>query len=164
MKTYPSISFDIDRRLQVYVFDKLDGSHIRAEWSRKNSFYKFGSKNVLMDHNHPEIGEAVELIRSTYEDNLNLKFRKDRYNNATCYFEFYGSNSFAGQHQSEQHCVTLLDIEVHEQGFMSPRDFVRNYENLGIPKLLYVGRVNKEFEKSVHDSILQGMTFEGIMS
>jgi hypothetical protein len=45
MKTYPSISRDIVGQ-PIYAFDKLDGSNIRAEWSKKNGFHKFGSRDM----------------------------------------------------------------------------------------------------------------------
>jgi len=39
VKTYPSIDAKICDG-QYYVFDKLDGSNIRAEWSKKQQLYK----------------------------------------------------------------------------------------------------------------------------
>lgn len=35
MKTYPTISRDVLNGMSVYAFAKLDGSNVRAEWSRK---------------------------------------------------------------------------------------------------------------------------------
>ena len=43
MKGYPSIPREVQHSLNVYAFDKLDGSQIRAEWTQKNGFFKFGS-------------------------------------------------------------------------------------------------------------------------
>lgn len=163
MKQYPSISFDIDRDLQIYAFDKLDGSNIRVEWSRKAGFYKYGSKNVLMDRNHPELGEAVDLIESTYRAGLEAVFRDERWDRVVCFFEFHGANSFAGQHAQEEHKVTLIDVNPFKLGMEPPRDFIRKFEHLGIPKVLYVGKANKEFEESVRAGTLDGMTFEGVV-
>lgn len=49
MKQYPSINGQISYEFPVYVWDKLDGSNIRAEWSKKNGFYKFGTRERLLD-------------------------------------------------------------------------------------------------------------------
>ena len=44
MKSYASISSskkDFPIGENVFVFEKLDGSLIRAEWSKKEGFYKY---------------------------------------------------------------------------------------------------------------------------
>ena len=50
MKSYRSIPFanKIPENETFYVFDKLDGSNIRAEWNPKKGFYKFGSRSQLL--------------------------------------------------------------------------------------------------------------------
>ncbi len=44
MKEYPTIPQSIGTAFRelpnVYVFDKLDGSNLRFEWSKKKSWYK----------------------------------------------------------------------------------------------------------------------------
>ena len=46
MKQYPSIpglkELEKLKGRKIYVFDKIDGSNIRAEWNPKKGFYKFG--------------------------------------------------------------------------------------------------------------------------
>jgi len=44
MKSYPSIPGKHTNGIPLTVFDKLDGSNIRAEWSKKRGFYKFGTR------------------------------------------------------------------------------------------------------------------------
>ena len=66
MKTYPSIDRDV-RNIFVYAFDKIDGSNIRAEWTPKKGFDKFGSRNCLMDASHPHLGDAIGIIKSKWE-------------------------------------------------------------------------------------------------
>jgi hypothetical protein len=162
MKQYPTIARTIDRGLQIYAFDKIDGSNIRAEWSRKNGFYKFGSRNVLMDVDH-ELGEAVKLIQKGYAFALGEIFRKQRWDRAICFFEFSGPNSFAGQHVDEPHKVVLIDVNPHKKGIEPPRDFIRTFGDLGIPTCLHVGKATVSFEQSVRDGTLSGLGSEGVV-
>ena len=161
MKQYPSISkkiFDVS----IYAFDKLDGSNIRAEWTRKNGFYKFGSRRQLIDDTHETLGEAVHLIRKQ-EESLARVFKEEKWEQVTAFFEFYGESSFAGQHANEPHVATLIDVDVYKKGILLPRDFVDKFAHMGIPKVLYSGKANKEFQTSVEEGKLDGMTFEGVV-
>ena len=102
MKSYPSISKDIILNENVYIFDKIDGSNIRAEWSKKKGFYKFGTKKCLIDENTPIFGKSIALIKQSYENQLSYVFKKERIvDNVVCFFEFVGSNSFAGWHDEK---------------------------------------------------------------
>ena len=64
MKSYPTIPRQNRRLNYAYVFDKLDGSNIRAEWNPKKGFYKFGSRTRLLGTDQEFIAEAQELILS----------------------------------------------------------------------------------------------------
>ena len=92
----------------IYAFDKLDGSQIRAEWSKKRKFWKFGTRRQLISKSNKEWGEAVEIIKTKYERDLHDIFVKNRFLKVTCYMEFWGTNSFAGNHMYEPHDVTLF--------------------------------------------------------
>jgi hypothetical protein len=162
MKEYPSIAYQIDRGFDIYAFDKIDGSNVRCEWTRKNGFNKFGSRRRLMDESDEFLGEAIPLIKGM-GDQLAAVFLKERWQQVTCFFEFHGPNSFAGQHQQEPHAVALLDVNPYKMGILPPRDFLKLFEHLAIPKLLYMGKANQTFEQSVRDSALPGMTFEGVV-
>lgn len=162
MKRYPTISGKIDRGKDVLAFDKLDGSNIRAEWWRKKGFCKFGSRRQLIDSTH-WLGESIDLIRSEWEEALDKIFRKERYERAVCFFEFYGEHSFAGRHEDEKHTISLLDISPYKKGIMRPREFVDLFGHLNIPRLLYVGKAGKEFEGLVRTGKLDHMTFEGVV-
>ncbi len=164
MKTYPSIPKEIVTDYNIYAFDKLDGSNIRAEWSPKRGFYKFGTKTQMLGEDHPIFGGAINLIKTKYEANLTDIFKRQRYENATCFFEFLGANSFAGYHDSnEPHDVILFDVSPHKKGILSPQEFLKLFGHLHIPKLLYYGKPNDTFIKSVRNSTLEGITHEGVI-
>ena len=153
---------DIRRGLPVYAFDKLDGSNIRAEWSRKTGFCKFGSRKLLLDETHP-LGEAKQLICTKYEDDLSKVFRKARYDRVTVFFEFFGDSSFAGQHTEEEHDVVLFDVNPYKKGILPPADFLKLVGHLHVPNVLYYGNVTQEFEESVLARTLENMSFEGVV-
>lgn len=163
MKDYPSIPGTYDREMQIHAFDKLDGSNIRAEWNRKQGFYKFGSKTQLLAGNSGVLNEAPELIRQQHGDALTEVFRRERYDSAVAFFEFYGPNSFAGQHRDEPHRVTLIDVSPYKKGILPPSEFLRLFGHLDVPELLFRGVIDDEFVDAVRNSTLEGMTLEGVV-
>ena len=162
MKSYPSIGTKFERT-KVVTFDKLDGSNIRAEWSSKKGFYKFGSRNRLIDRNQPILGESVDLIVENYQEQLSSIFSAKKWERAVAFFEFHGENSFAGSHDEEEHQVTLIDVNVYKRGMVEPLHFIELFEEVGIPKVLYKGVLTEELVTSVKNGTLEDMTFEGVV-
>ena len=166
MKEYPSIQKEVNKDLSFYVFDKLDGSNIRATWSRKNGFYKYGSRHVLLDPNDKQnkLSIAPQLILDTYQEDATKILRDLRVDSATLFFEFLGPQSFAGNHvEGDNFSVTLFDADLYKQGIMMPDTFLKSFGNLKIPKLLHHGKVNQELVNAVKASLLDEMTFEGVV-
>lgn len=163
MKVYPAISKKILDNIDIYAFDKLDGSNIRVEWTSKKGFWKFGSRHQLLDETHELLGEAPSLIVEKYKDHLEPIFKENRYEKVICFFEFFGPSSFAGNHIEEPHDVVLFDVNPYKKGIVSPSDFIGDYGHLDIPRLLYHGKANSTFQAAVKGSELEGMTFEGVV-
>lgn len=138
MKQYPSIAKEINTNVPVYIFDKLDGSNIRAEWNDKKGFYKFGSRKKLIDSQTKFLGEAIELINKNFQY-VDVWLKENKIKQAVAYFEFFGPNSFAGQHIEEPHECVLLDVEIHNKGFLSPELFLSAFEDK-VPTPLCLGR------------------------
>lgn len=161
MKSYPTINGKIVDQ-PIYAFDKLDGSNVRAEWSRKRGFYKFGKRNHLLDDADPTVREAEHLITETYSDDVAKICRDERWDNIVCFFEFYGQSSFAGQHVDEPHEATLIDVST-KKGILEPRDFLKIFGHVKHAPLLYHGNPNSEFLDDVRNGTLSGMTFEGVV-
>jgi hypothetical protein len=162
LEQYPSID-KIIRNTHIYAYDKLDGSNIRAEWTRKTGFTKFGSRRQLIDESHTLLGEAIPLFNEKYADVLDEIFRKQKYQKATAFFEFYGENSFAGFHEDEPHEVTLFDVHIYKQGLMSPQEFNKVFKYVDTAPLLFQGKPTTEFVESVQAGTLEDMTFEGVV-
>lgn len=164
MKHYPSITKEIRHDIDIIAFDKLDGSNIRAEWNFKRGFYKFGTKNQLIDANSKPFGIAVPKIKEKYEESLAKVFKEQGWKDAICFFELWGPSSFAGQHSFQEALdLTLFDVNPYKQGILPPKEFIKFFGHLDIPKVLYEGRVSVELFDQVKQSTLPGMTFEGVV-
>jgi hypothetical protein len=174
MKTYTSIPHfilpgrkknELHTSLQITAFDKPDGSNIRAEWSPKRGFYKFGSRKCLLDEKNPHLGKAVTLIQDTYAEELGRIFKDQRWQERTvCFFEYHGPRSFAGNHhEDDDHVVTLFDVNPFKRGLVVPREFIKLFGELGIPEVVYRGQADEDFLASVKNSTLPGITLEGVV-
>lgn len=169
MKQYPSIDKSPISG-PVYAFDKFDGSQVRAEWNRKNGFFRWGRRHGLLDDSTPILLRAPGLFQASGADAvLDRAFRKERIEACTVFAEFWGCRSFAGNHDPEDaHFVSVFDIFVDRHGQLPPREFLRMTSALdeiqyGRPRLLHYGNANSELLASVRDGTLPGMTFEGIV-
>lgn len=164
MKHYPSIAKEVRHDSYIYAFDKLDGSNIRAEWNSKKGFYKFGTKNQLMDESAKPFGVAIQLIKEKYAADLAKIFNAQNWRDVICFFELWGPSSFAGTHNfAEPLTVTLFDANPYKQGILEPKEFIKYFGHLDIPKVLYEGKVSTELFDMVKQSTLPGMTLEGVV-
>lgn len=164
MKFYPSITKDVRQDLYVYAFDKIDGSNIRAEWNSKKGFYKFGTRNQLTDEKTMPFGRSIPLIRDKYQQELGKVFQEQGWKDALCFFEYWGEESFAGNHNFEKKMdVTLIDVNPYKQGILEPAPFIQLFGHLDIPQICYEGYVTTELFDQVKQSTLPGMTFEGVV-
>jgi len=164
MKPYPTIPYEVLKGLPVYIYDKLDGSNIRAEWSKKRGFYKFGSRRRLLSDDSFIIKEAEGLIlaqREALERYVVDQFRCDR---CICFFEFWGPSSFAGLHkEDETHETALLDIEIYKRGFIDQKAYRKLQEKLDVPtpRFLTHEKMTAEIEEQARAGELG--SFEGIV-
>jgi hypothetical protein len=168
MKSYPSIPGSTGqsfRAFEAHVFDKIDGSCLRFEWSAKRGFYKFGTRTRLFDGTDPDFGSAVDIFIDQFADPLSVFAKKARWKGCTAYAEFHGPNSFAGLHDPEDvKQLTLIDMDIYKQGLMDPRDFVEL--GLIVPIARYFGCI--KWTRGFVAEIREGggdivPTFEGVV-
>lgn len=175
MKKYPSIpTITKASNLHCIFFEKNDGSNLRSEWQRKTGWCKFGSRHLLFDKSHPEFGCAIKLFQDNFFA-MEKFFCDKKYEKATIFCEFFGPNSFAGQHDvsylnsvgfniedNEPKQLVLFDVEIHKKGFMSPREFVDNFGDLQIAKVISEGILDQKFIEDVKEG--KYPVFEGVVA
>ncbi len=175
MKSYPSIpratgqSF---REFSAFVFDKIDGSNLRFEWSRKQDWGKYGTRNRLFDETDEVFGPAIPLFLETLAEPIERVARKERWERLVAFAEFWGPGSFAGLHVPEDpKTLTLFDLAPYKKGLLGPREFLELFRRpgpggLGYPQLpRYLGNHNwtRAFVEAVRRNDLEGITLEGVV-
>lgn len=156
MITYPSITHK-PYSGRYFVFDKHDGSNIRAEWSESKGFWKFGTRRLLLGLGNPLFG-AVDLIKEQ-TDKLAPLFIKHKYKSVTCFFEYLGQGSFAGSHLYKDMRVELIDVHVKNRGLLPPLSFVKMFE----PESYLGNHKYEDIVEQVRSGEFPGMTFEGVV-
>ena len=171
MNHYPKIFGSSEKPLwgdHCIAFDKIDGSNLRYEWSRKQGWQKFGTRWRMFDRSDPEYGIAIDLFLNKYgnvvEKVMTDKFQKSE--SVICYAEFVGPYSFGGLHENnwlignklmpegstnDPKDVILFDVNVHKRGIMDPGTFVKLFSHVHIPKIIYEGKLNEEFALAVRN-------------
>jgi len=172
MKEYKQINYYGEYwNLPIIAFDKLDGSNLRFEYSQKNGFTKFGTRNMIIDKNHSEFGFAIDIFLNKYSDKLTKIFKSKDYRDTmsyTCYVELLGSKSEFGQHlfNEDNFDVILFDVENNKKGFIPPRKFIKDFESVGIPEIIYEGNLNKELVQSIKTNefnLSEGVICKGVI-
>lgn len=171
MKSYPTIPhwYKGLEDQPVIAFEKLDGSNIRAEWSRKRGWYKFGSRKVLLHPDQQPLYNAVELFMNKYSEDLAKIFTDDKDLKKSLkfvvFFEFFGEKSFAGYHEDDDNYdVVLFDVNQDRKGIIEPKDFITKFGDLHIPEIVYEGDYNKEFVEAIQHNRFKDYKFdEGVV-
>ena len=137
MKTYPSIPRSVRGRKatrRLHLFDKLDGSNLRFEWSRRDGWTRFGTRHRVIDEHHPIFGSGMELFRSTLAEPIARVATDQGWDALVAFGEFWGSGSLGGQHEPEApKRITLFDVAPHRRGLLGRLFSSRSLLHTGIP-------------------------------
>jgi hypothetical protein len=169
MKQYPPILGSTGAEFReipnAYVFDKLDGSNLRFEWSRKRGWYKFGARHRMFDASDAQFGAALPLFMSTLADGCGVVAKKEGWESVVVFAEYHGPNSFAGYHPdgSDQMRLDLIDVSPHRHGILPPGEFLDLFGDL--PHAKFLGRHNwtRGFVERVWNGEIEGVTLEGVV-
>ncbi len=153
------------------AFYKYDGSNIRAEWTKKQGWCKFGSKKVLINEGSL-VGGAVKVFLDTYGESLPKVFASHKYfrgvQRVVVFCEYFGPSSFAGYHElseADQMEIVLLDVNIHKKGLVTPSNFVKIFGHLKIPEIVYEGNFGTEFIEAVKNGdydVEEGVVVKGV--
>jgi hypothetical protein len=153
------------------AFDKYDGSNLRFEWSQKKGWNKFGSRTQIIDENTAIYGKGVELFQNELGDII-IERIKEAYpkefktmNKITAFAEFFGQNSFAGNHVDEdEKQLKLFDIFLFKKGFLKPEEFVDMFSDWDkSAEVVYRGNLNEEFINKIRLNLLDKKLNEGVI-
>jgi hypothetical protein len=156
MKTYPSIPGSKQSPIGTHctAFYKYDGSNLRWEWSKKQGFYKFGTRTRLFDATDPVFGGAIPLFMDTVAKPVEARLL-DAYGKGLeqfiVYTEFLGDSSFAGNHvPEEEKYLRLFDVSVYKKGMIDPVRFVELFGEFDFTAaVVYKGTLTREFVTDV---------------
>jgi hypothetical protein len=171
MKSYPSLlpctGTDFREMHDAYIFDKLDGSNIRFEWSKKSGWYKFGTRQRLFDQSDKQFGPAIPLFERTLADKLSEIARAQKWERVIVFAEYHGPHSFAGQHLEDDDRIMrleLFDVAPYKQGLLGPAEYLKLFGDK-VPMAKFLGRHNwtRGFVEKVWNQELEGVTFEGVV-
>lgn len=166
MKSYPSIpsALKSDFGWQAHIFDKLDGSNLRFEWSKKQGWYKYGSRTQLISAETPILGESIALFHETWASELEAINKFKKWENAIYFLEFHGEHSIAGSHNpTDIKKLTLFDCAPYKEGILGPERFLDLFGHLSIAKYLGEYTWDKDFIEAIWRNEIDGVTFEGVV-
>lgn len=161
----------------IFAFEKIDGSNIRVEWNRKLAkksntfgFKKYGTRNELISSSSAYY-PAAELFFEKYAEDLCAIFLTEKtfpgIQTITVFLEFHGPKSFAGRHDWEEvHDVKLLDVYLDHKDYLAPNMFLKAFEKLDFPKLIYQGEFTEEFLQNIVKNIdlSEGVVCKGLQN
>ena len=157
MKTYPSIPRKFRGIPNAYVFDKLDGSNIRVEWSKKRGFFKFGRRNGLLDDSHPILAAEVPPTFAKIADRYARLCEEYRWQTCVLFFEFWGEQSFAGKHVAgDPKRMTLIDAAPNKKGILPPQDFLGTFSPAGVEIAKFIGHL--EWTRGLIERVRKGLS------
>jgi hypothetical protein len=167
MKQYPSIESGYGQSFvdfQAHVFDKLDGSNLRFEWSRKQGWHKFGTRYRLFDKTDPVFAPAIPIWNNMFGEPMAKIAIDNRWQRVVAFAEFWGPGSLGGLHDpntSKQ--LTLFDVSPYKQSLLEPREFLKLFSHLPIPN--YLGKLHwtRDFVRKVYEGEIGSVTFEGVV-
>lgn len=163
MQQYPSISKDIIKDLDYYIFDKLDGSNIRVEYSLKKGFDKFGTRKKLMSDDSGILNLSKDLILAKEKEVYDI-FKKNKWQDGTLFFEFFGDQSFAGFHaENDNFKVSLIDAHIGKLGYLQPKEYLKAFDSIEMSEFLGIHRLNQNVINDINNGNFEGVTFEGVI-
>lgn len=132
MKTYPSILKSVGGDGLLHTFDKIDGSNLRFEWTKKRGWFKFGTRRGLFDESDPIFGEAVHMFNRELSKPLEKIFVAQGWIKVVAFAEFWGERNFAGFHEPDDpKTLTLIDISPYKKDILDPKEFVKLFGQFG---------------------------------
>jgi hypothetical protein len=161
------------------AFEKYDGTNLHWDWDRDFGWHAFGTRRDafnltdegldLFARQHVHLRECVNLFRESLADGLEQVFRENatyrEFSSFKAFTEFFGANSFAGLHKTEDPKeLRLFDISAEPFGMFGPTQFVKDFSHLPIARVLYEGKLTGKFADDVRSGkygVAEGVICKG---
>lgn len=168
MLEYPAIPREFREIPNAHIFDKLDGSNLRFEFTRAKGFHKYGLRHTRFGEEDRIYGYAVPKFKERYEEFLLKLFKKENWDKVTCFCEYFGPTTTAGlQTPQDDHLskdVVIFDLAVNDE-FIGPQRFRKLLEDkVPTPKFLGIYNWTRGFIDRIWNQDLEGITFEGVIA
>jgi RNA ligase len=180
MIEYPSIPLSVGQTFQdfqAYVFGKLDGCHVRVEWTRKTGWGKWGTRERRFDLSDALFAGAITAFTREVAESLTKvitgqRFRRlagEGWDRIIAYGEYFGDQSFAGVHVPGDPTmrVRVFDLAVSRgktMHLLGPQTFIKLVVEAGVPTAPYLGQYH--WTRGFVDQIWRGelaTPFEGVV-
>lgn len=190
---YPKIPDSVNCPLkQCIAFEKLDGTNLHWIWeydhwtrfgTRRSEFLLKRNGIVEFNSEHPQLVRAVDLFNDTIRDSLTAHFfslEEYKSKKISVFTEFYGNESFAGQHSINDEYLNsqylkVIDVAIiiptnkgDVYNFIFPQKFAEEYNLFifDIPKIVYKGKYTGQFAEDVRNgkySVNEGVVCKGVV-
>jgi hypothetical protein len=169
MLQYPSIpgSKRSPLRKSCIAFFKYDGSNLRWEYSPKQGWTKYGTRNHLFDENDSQFADAIPLFKDKMAEEIEYRVKQlvKQPQRITVFTEYFGAQSFAGGHVlGDPKELKLIDVFLYKQGRMRPRQFLETFGDMAeCAEVIYEGDLTAEFIRDVRMGRYQQLD-EGVVA
>ncbi len=175
---YPKIPDSKNCPLERCIaFEKYDGTNIHWIWEIELGWYAFGTRRNRFDLDdmgiaefnaaHPGLEQAPDIFSRDFASQLTTIFQENQQYNCpeiTVFTEFFGLNSFAGMHKHEdQKQLVLFDVQT-DGGIIIPQQFVQDFNELNIARIIYRGKLTGKFINHVREGkygVTEGVVCKG---
>jgi len=184
---YPKIPDNSNCPLgKCFAFAKEDGTNLHFNWSLSDHWHKFGTRRTEFFFNkygveefnkeHPGLENAIDYFNYNVRDSLTSYLTKhhcDYDGVVTIFCEFFGPNSFAGQHSKEDakngnQKLVIIDVSVNDK-LLSPQQLIEDFNQFGgidIAKVIYKGKYDGQFTNDIRNGkypVNEGVVCKGIV-
>ncbi|AFY91345.1 RNA ligase family protein [Chamaesiphon minutus] len=152
------------------AFEKYDGTNLHWDWARDFGWHAFGTRRDVFNLTaagigefqvkHQHLSECTAVFDRDWASDLERVFLdRPQYQNVReikVFMKFLGANSFAGLHRHEDPKeLRLFDVWLEEFGFISPFQFVDDFQHLSIARVVYRGKLTGQFTEDVRSGKYQ---------
>jgi hypothetical protein len=146
------------------AFEKYDGTNLHWDWDRDFSWHAFGTRRDefaltrigidQFENTHAHLRQSVEVfqaglaneIESVFIDNANYR----EFTSIKVFTEFFGPNSFAGLHKSDDpKQLMIFDVLAEPFGIIGPEQLVTDFGHLSSARVVYRGKLTGKFSDDV---------------